>query len=111
MYSKWAEDGRIQQRLLSSSMYLDPLNEGGLTTQCSAKGCFKIPNLGENDEHIMDAVTKYIFTVHVIPHTWEMTNLHTLKDGMKVNIEVDMMAKYVERICKAYAQNQTFTAK
>ena len=32
----------------------------------------------------------------VIPHTWIHTTLHQLKRGMFVNVEVDMMAKYVE---------------
>ncbi len=38
----------------------------------------------------------------IIPHTWEHTNLHSAKVGDTVNIEVDVMAKYVERICQPY---------
>jgi riboflavin synthase len=38
------------------------------------------------------------FDVALIPKTWEMTNLATLKPGDEVNLEVDMLAKYVERI-------------
>ena len=33
----------------------------------------------------------------VIPHTWEATNLSDLKTGDFVNIEVDILAKYVEK--------------
>jgi riboflavin synthase len=40
------------------------------------------------------------FTVGIIPHTWEQTNLHVLKKGDKVNIETDVLAKYVEKIMK-----------
>ncbi len=36
------------------------------------------------------------FTVSIIPHTYENTILHTKKIGDSVNIEVDMMAKYLE---------------
>lgn len=36
------------------------------------------------------------FTVSIIPHTYSFTNLHTKKIGDSVNIEVDMMAKYLE---------------
>tara|TARA_Y100000780_G_scaffold232578_1_gene267188 strand:- start:45558 stop:46187 length:630 start_codon:yes stop_codon:yes gene_type:complete len=36
------------------------------------------------------------FTVSIIPHTYEYTILHTKKIGDSVNIEVDMMAKYLE---------------
>ncbi|HEY0171101.1 MAG TPA: hypothetical protein VGB98_08760, partial [Pyrinomonadaceae bacterium] len=34
----------------------------------------------------------------VIPKTWAVTNLSTLRPGDPVNLEVDIIAKYVERI-------------
>jgi len=36
--------------------------------------------------------------IAIIPHTYEATNLHTLKRGSPVNIEVDVLAKYVEKL-------------
>ncbi len=36
------------------------------------------------------------FAVFVIPHTWERTNLKYLKTGSSVNVEIDVVAKYVE---------------
>lgn len=38
------------------------------------------------------------FEIAVIPKTWAATNLSTLRAGDPVNIEVDIIAKYVERI-------------
>jgi riboflavin synthase len=38
----------------------------------------------------------------IIPHTWEHTNLHRLGIGGRVNVEVDVIAKYVERLCQPY---------
>ncbi len=38
------------------------------------------------------------FEIAVIPKTWEVTNLSTLKRDDEVNLETDMIAKYVERI-------------
>jgi len=38
------------------------------------------------------------FEIAVIPKTWEMTNLSALKAGDEVNLEADVIAKYVERI-------------
>ena len=38
------------------------------------------------------------FTVSLIPHTLQSTNLHTEKKGSRVNIETDILAKYVERL-------------
>jgi riboflavin synthase len=34
----------------------------------------------------------------IIPKTWQMTNLQTLKPGDPVNLEIDIIAKYVERM-------------
>ena len=36
--------------------------------------------------------------VCIIPKTWEMTNLSDLQIGAKVNIEVDQVAKYIEKL-------------
>ncbi len=38
------------------------------------------------------------FEVAIIPHTWRETSLSDLKSGGRVNIEVDVLAKYVERL-------------
>ena len=38
------------------------------------------------------------FEIAVIPKTWNMTNLSALRPGDSVNIEADIIAKYVERI-------------
>ena len=38
--------------------------------------------------------------VAIIPHTVEMTNLQSLKPGDPVNLEADMIAKYVEKMMK-----------
>ncbi len=38
------------------------------------------------------------FDIAVIPKTWQMTNLSTLNPNDDVNLEVDVIAKYVERI-------------
>ena len=42
------------------------------------------------------------FTVCLIPHTRAVTTLETLAPGARVNLEVDIMAKYVERLLAAY---------
>ena len=37
------------------------------------------------------------FTVHLIPHTLDHTSLKALKQGMPVNLETDIVGKYVQR--------------
>ena len=44
---------------------------------------------GLNDDH---------FEIAIIPKTWEVTNLSHLKPGDDVNIEVDVLGKYIERL-------------
>lgn len=46
-----------------------------------------VANLG--DDH---------FDIAVIPKTWELTNLSTLRPGDGVNLEADVIAKYIERL-------------
>ncbi|AME24183.1 MULTISPECIES: riboflavin synthase [Burkholderiaceae] len=38
------------------------------------------------------------FSINLIPHTVEVTTLRHLKAGSKVNLEIDLIARYVERI-------------
>ena len=41
-----------------------------------------------------------LFEIAVIPHTWSSTCLQFLTVGEKVNLEVDLMAKYAEKLLK-----------
>ena len=38
-----------------------------------------------------------VFGVNLIPHTWEVTTLGELKPGSRVNLEIDMLARYLAR--------------
>ena len=40
------------------------------------------------------------FEVAIIPYTYEITNFHTIKPGTIVNLEFDIIGKYVARILK-----------
>jgi len=48
-----------------------------------------------------NAVAGARFTVNLIPHTLAVTTLGTLAPGDRVNIEVDLIARYVERLREA----------
>lgn len=45
----------------------------------------------------------------IIPHTVKMTNLNSLKPGDSVNLEVDVVAKYVEKMIKGESANSSLT--
>jgi riboflavin synthase len=40
--------------------------------------------------------------IMLIPHTWTHTAFRALKTGAFVNVEVDVMAKYLEKLCQPY---------
>ncbi|MBO7553624.1 MAG: riboflavin synthase [Bacteroidaceae bacterium] len=42
--------------------------------------------------------TEDTFQVAIIPYTWENTNFHDIKVGTKVNLEFDIVGKYISRL-------------
>lgn len=55
------------------------------------------------------ALTDTYFEIAVIPKTWELTNLSSLKPGDAVNLEADIIAKYIERIISYRAPGDPVT--
>src|SRR5260221_687570 len=49
----------------------------------------------------VNSVDGSVFEVNLIPHTLQTTNLGALVVGAKVNLEVDMVARYVGRLVEA----------
>jgi riboflavin synthase len=45
-------------------------------------------------------------TIAVIPHTYGATNLRSLREGDPVNIEVDVLAKYAEKLAAKPARSR-----
>jgi riboflavin synthase len=50
-------------------------------------------------------------TVAIIPHTVEATNLNSLKPGAPVNLEADVIAKYLEKMMRPEGGNTRLTIK
>lgn len=64
-----------------------------LLTEIAPKGSIAIDGISLT---IVEVVANNgTFTVHVIPHTWSQTALATLAAGARVNLETDMIGKYV----------------
>lgn len=71
---------------------------------------FRVPNslahyVAEKGSVTLDGVSltvndvdKREFEVNLIPHTWQVTSLGALKVGDRVNLEVDLIARYMERL-------------
>lgn len=48
----------------------------------------------------VNKVTTKLFSVNIVPYTWEHTNFSSLKIGSRINVEVDMLARYVTQNLK-----------
>ena len=57
------------------------------------KGSITIEGVSLTVNHVVDNV----FDVNIIPHTQEATTLGALKAGSRVNLEIDMLARYLAR--------------
>ena len=66
----------------------------GLARYIARKGSITVDGVSLT----VNAVKGAEFTVNLIPHTLRATNLGALRAGSKVNLEVDMMARYAERL-------------
>ena len=55
----------------------------------------------------INAVSDNSFQISVIPHTLSVTTLKVLRPGSKVNIEVDIIGKYVERLMSTQPEKQS----
>ncbi|MEO1476601.1 MAG: riboflavin synthase [Pseudomonadota bacterium] len=55
---------------------------------------------------VADALPNGDFQVAVIPHTWDVTTLSDLQPGTHVNLEIDMLARYVARMIGADAPKE-----
>jgi riboflavin synthase len=49
----------------------------------------------------VNAVADARFELNIVPHTWQNTTLGTLVVGAAVNLEVDLIARYLERLLEA----------
>ena len=69
-----------------------------LLRYCVPKGSITLNGISLTINALSDA--SGILDVMIIPHTWTQTNLCHLPVGDPVNVEVDILAKYVERLCQ-----------
>lgn len=67
---------------------------------CVEKGSIAIDGVSLTINSITETHNKeFMVSLLIIPHTWKHTTLSELKIGEAVNVEVDILAKYIERLC------------
>jgi riboflavin synthase len=62
------------------------------------KGSIAVDGVSLTVNRVIDAAEACEFSVNLIPHTVEHTTLRSLAPGRRVNLEVDLIARYVERM-------------
>ena len=62
------------------------------------KGSITVNGVSLTVNRVTDFADHCEFSINLIPHTLENTTLGTLKPGADVNLEVDLIARYVERM-------------
>jgi len=71
-----------------------------LAKYIAMKGSITINGVSLTVNHIAGSE----FEVNLIPHTLDVTTLNELKTGAKVNLEIDLIARYVERMMQKEVQ-------
>lgn len=65
----------------------------------AAKGSITMEGASLTVNTVADQADRSVhFTLNIIPHTSEMTTLGSMKAGDHVNLEIDMMARYLQRM-------------
>ncbi|HUG24041.1 riboflavin synthase [Piscinibacter sp.] len=69
-----------------------------LATYLAYKGSITVDGVSLTVNRVTDSPETCEFSINLIPHTLDNTTLGTLKPGSRVNLEVDMIARYVARM-------------
>ena len=62
------------------------------------KGSVVVNGVSLTVNRVEDSASGCSFSINLIPHTIQVTTLKHLKAGSKVNLEIDLIARYVERM-------------
>ncbi len=62
------------------------------------KGSITVNGVSLTVNRVIDHPRHCEFSINLIPHTIENTTLGTLRAGSRVNLEIDLIARYVERM-------------
>ncbi|MFN3748532.1 MAG: riboflavin synthase [Sphingorhabdus sp.] len=70
-----------------------------LAPYIAAKGSITVDGVSLTVNSVTDASDgRAHFTLNIIPHTWDVTTLAELAEGRTVNLEIDVLARYLKRM-------------
>ena len=99
---------RFQQ--VGESWELRVLAPRALAKYLAYKGSITVNGVSLTVNSIADSAEGCEFSINLIPHTVDNTALGHLKPGSRVNLEIDLIARYVERMLSADAPSSKASA-
>jgi riboflavin synthase len=70
----------------------------GLGRFIAPKGSIAVDGISLTVNEVADDGAGTRFGVNIIPHTWDVTGLSDAVEGSRVNLEIDLLARYVARL-------------
>lgn len=67
----------------------------------ASKGSIAVDGISLTVNEVEDGDGETRFGINIIPHTWDVTSLSEAVEGTRVNLEADMLARYVARLAEA----------
>lgn len=92
---------------VGDSHRVDIAAPASLAPYLAPKGSITVDGVSLTVNDVADqADGRTIFSLNIIPHTWSVTNLGALAPGRAVNLEIDVLARYLHRMEAYRARSQ-----
>ena len=88
------------------SMRLSLLAPADLASSLAAKGSVTLDGVSLTVNEVEDEASGTTFSVNIIPHTADRTTLGAVQIGQQLNVEIDVLARYLQRMIAARSQSQ-----
>jgi riboflavin synthase len=96
----------LKMEPVGESWELRILAPASLAKYLAYKGSITVNGVSLTVNAIADRADGTELSINLIPHTVENTALHSVKAGSRVNLEIDLIARYVERMLGAAKDQQ-----
>jgi riboflavin synthase len=74
-----------------------------LAPMIAPKGSITLDGVSLTVNEVRDGASEVQFSVNIIPHTAQQTTLRDLNAGQQLNVEIDVLARYIDRMIAARA--------
>ncbi len=81
-----------------NSLRLAVATSRALSPMIAAKGSITLDGVSLTVNDVQDGPETTRFTVNIIPHTAEQTTLGSARPGRQLNVEIDVLARYLDRM-------------